>query len=216
MKSCQVLANFTLVEADDIRKGLGKIDPKIVDKWKPEFIRRAKEFKNCPEDVAEEIFIKLARFAEYGFNLSHSAAYSITGYISQWLKVHYPIYFWSVAFKYASEIDMMNYISEIGLTGNINIRPVDINNSRDDVFTDFKAGTIFWPIISIKQVGEKASSQIIEQRDKDGQFFSLDEFLERNKFKGSKVNKSVVENASFIGKSINTVYNSLRENGVVH
>lgn len=130
---------------------------------------------------------------------SHASAYSVTGYISQWLKVHYPVYFWSTALKYASDKDSMKYISEINLTGNIKIMPVEINNSKDEIYTDFKNKTIFWPLLSVKQCGEKAAEQIFSLRNKDGQFFTFEEFLERNKFKSSKVTKQVIENLVISG-----------------
>lgn len=130
---------------------------------------------------------------------SHAAAYSITGYISQWLKVHYPLEYWSIAFKYASESDYALYINEINNSGNIKVLPADINLSRNDVYTDFNSKTIYWPLNSIRQCGDKSSSQIIELRDKDGQYFSFEEFIQRNKFKGSKVTKQVVENLILSG-----------------
>lgn len=130
---------------------------------------------------------------------SHAVAYAITGYISQWFKVNYPIEFWSTAFKFAKETKIPDFISEINLTGDIKILPVDINKSKDEVYTDFKSRTIFWPLISIKQCGDKAAEQIFESRDKHGQFFSFEEFLERNKFKGSKVTKQVIENLVLSG-----------------
>ena len=75
----------------------------------------------------------------------------------------------------------------------------DINKSRNDVFTDFKSRTIYWPLISIKQCGDKAVEQIVEDRDKNGQYFTFEEFIERNKFKGGKVGKAVVENLIMSG-----------------
>lgn len=193
MEACRVLADFTLVEADDIRKALGKMKPELIKSYGKQFIDRA-VYSGCPSEEAEGIWRKLERFASYGFNRSHAAAYTITGYISQWLKVHYPIEFWSVAFKYANENDYSLYISEIQKTGAINLIPVDINGSREVTYADKGKNTIYWSLSSIKQLGDVAVKQLIEDRDKYGRYFSFEEFLTRHRFKGSKVNKTVIEN----------------------
>lgn len=198
MQACTLLGGFSLTESDDIRRAMGKKKQDLLDSFKSQFIAGAIA-KGCPSDEAGEIWNKLENFAKYGFNKSHAAAYAITGYISQWFKVNYPVEFWSTAFKFSEEKDHADYIAELNLSGDIKVMPVDINKSRDQVSTDFNTKTIFWPLISIKQCGEKAASQIIELRDKDGEYFSLEEFLSRNRFKGSAVNKSVIENLIFAG-----------------
>lgn len=198
MQACTILGGFSLTEGDDIRRAMGKKKKDLIDSYGQRFIVNA-QVKGCPKKEAEEIWEKQEKFASYGFNKSHAAAYAITGYISQWFKVNFPVEFWSTAFSFAEEKDHANYIAEINLSGDIKVLPADINKSRDTVFTDFKAKTIFWPLISIKQCGEKAASQIIELRDKDGEYFSLEEFYSRNRFTGSAVNKAVIENLIFAG-----------------
>lgn len=198
MKICSEVGGFSLVDSDDIRKAMGKKQKSVLDKYRVQFIEGAQN-KGCPEDEAIDLWEKLEKFASYGFNRSHAAAYAITGYIGQWLKVHYPIHFWSVAFRFCSEKDIPNYINEINKTGDIKIMPADINKSFISVYTDFKNNTIYWALSSIKNVGETSTDQIIEERNKNGQYFSLDEFLERHSFKGSKVNKRVIENLILSG-----------------
>jgi DNA polymerase-3 subunit alpha len=198
MQICRKLADYTLVEADEIRKALGKTLIHKIKEYRASFVKGAVH-NGCDEQVADDIWSKLEKFAKYCFNRSHALAYSVTGYISQWLKVHYPTEYWTVAFKYALEPDYANYISEIGLSGKIKVMPADINKSRDDIFTDFKTKTIYWPLSSIKQCGDIATKQIMEIRDRDGQYFSFEEFIERNKFKGGKVGKAVVENLVLSG-----------------
>lgn len=199
MKICQVLGGLTLVEADDVRKAMVKKKFQELTKYKERFIPYYVENFGVTQKYSEDVWDVIDKASSYLFNRSHAAAYAITGYISQWFKVNYPIEYWSTAFKFSAEADHANYISEIDKIGDINIMPADINKSRDDVYTDFKNKTIYWPLISIKQLGEKAAGQIIELKDKDGQFFSFEEFCERNKFKGSKVTKQIVENLVMSG-----------------
>lgn len=199
MKLCQVLGGLSLVEADDVRKAMVKKKFQELTKYKERFIPYYIENFNVSKEYSEHVWDAIDKASTYLFNRSHAAAYAITGYISQWFKVNYPVEFWSTAFKFSDEKDHAPYISEINLTGDIKVMPADINKSRDDVFTDFETKTIYWPLISIKQCGDKAASQIIEIRDRDGEYFSFEEFLSRNKFTGSKVNKSVIENLIISG-----------------
>ncbi len=199
MKACQVLADFTLVEADDIRKALGKKKKEIIEKYGDQFISKAIE-NGCPEPEAKEIWKKLERFAKYGFNRSHSASYAITGYIGQWLKVYYPVHFWTTAFKFDDkQKHTALFISEINKTGSIKLLPPDINISRGDFYTDFKKNTLFWSLTSIKQCADKSIEQLDQDKLENGEYFDFDEFLTRNQFKGSKINKRVIENLILCG-----------------
>ena len=130
---------------------------------------------------------------------SHAAAYAINAYNSLWLKVHYPLEFWSVALSRASETDFPQYVNEMGQTEGIEIKPVNINKSDINIVADKKDNSIYWAINATKQVGEKAQNQIMEERSKNGEYFSLAEFIDRHTFKGSAVNKSVIENLIYSG-----------------
>lgn len=130
---------------------------------------------------------------------SHSASYAINAYNSLWLKVHYPLEFWSVALSRASEDDFPQYVNEMQQTEGIEIKPVNINKSDINIVADKKDNSIYWAINATKQVGEKAQNQIIEERSKNGEYFSLAEFIDRHTFKGSAVNKSVIENLIYSG-----------------
>lgn len=198
MQICQKLAGFDLAETDDVRKAMGKKKADVLLKYKTIFIDKSVENGYEKEEMSE-LWDTMEKFAGYAFNLAHAAAYGITGYTSQWLKANFPTEFWTTAFEFAKDTQIANYISEINQTGAIKIMPANINKSRDNVYTDFKNKVIYWPLISIKQCGEKAASQIIELRDKDGQYFTFEEFIQRNKFKGSKVTKQVIENLVLSG-----------------
>lgn len=130
---------------------------------------------------------------------SHAAAYAINAYNSLWLKVHYPLEFWSVALSRASEDDFPQYVNEMQQTEGIEIKPVNINKSDINIVADKKDNSIYWAINATKQVGEKAQNQIMEERSKNGEHFSLAEFIDRHTFKGSAVNKSVIENLIYSG-----------------
>lgn len=130
---------------------------------------------------------------------SHAAAYAITGYISQWLKVHYPIEYWSVAFHYAQEGDSPRYIAEINKTGVCQVKPVDINISSMGVVIDFKSKALYWSLMGVKQVAERAAEQILSERKENGQYWSLTDFISRHKWKGSAINSRVIKNLILAG-----------------
>ncbi|MFW6273029.1 MAG: DNA polymerase III subunit alpha, partial [bacterium] len=199
MKLCQHLGGLSLVEADDVRKAMVKKKYEELTKYKDRFIPYYIENFNVEPDYAKKVWDSIDKASTYLFNRSHAAAYSITGYIGQWLKVHYPIHYWSTALNYAGEDDIPGYINEINITGVVKVSPPDINKSKTKVNTDFSTNTIYWALSSIKQCGETSTDQIIKEREKNGEYFSLDEFLERHTFKGSKVNKRVIENLILSG-----------------
>ena len=178
---------------------------KILEKIKsirPDFVRGYIDRysrKGVDEEYANDLWSKMEEFGKYAFNKSHAAAYSINGYNSLWLKVHYPIEFWSVTFSRASKDDYPFYINEIRQSGNIKLNPVDINKSSTNIVADKEDGSLYWSINSVNQVGEKAQEQIIKERGENGPYFSLEEFIDRHNFKNSAVNKSVIENLIYSG-----------------
>lgn len=192
------VGGFSHVEADDVRRAMVKKDRELLQKYEKRFLVNAVNM-GCPKVDAEDIWEKLERFAEYGFNRSHATAYAITGYISQWFKINYPIEFWATAFKYASEDQYSLYMSEIYFTGGINIVPPDINSSGKFVSPNFETNSIHWGILSIRDIGDVASDQIIGVRDSVGKYFSFEDFVQRNVFKGSKVDKRNIENLIMSG-----------------
>lgn len=193
MQTCVAVGGFNLTESDDIRVAMGKKKRAIIDSYKIQFLKGAIN-KGCPEKEADDLWNKLEKFAGYSFNKAHATAYAITGYISQYLKVYYPIEFWTTAFKYVEKEEKIPaFISEINKTGAIKISPPDINNSFAETTSNFKLNTIYWSLESIKGLANTSSTQIIEDREKNGNYFSLEEFLERHNYKGSKVNKTVIE-----------------------
>lgn len=198
MQICQYLGGFSLVEADGIRKAMGKMDKDLILTYREKFILHANAEMRCPIEEAEKIWHKMELFAEYCFNRSHAACYAMTGYICQWLKVHYPIQYWTIALQYAREEKINDFLYEISVNEDeISVKPPDINKSELQFHTDYNTNTIYWTIGKISFVGETATSFILKERDENGNFFSFEEFLSRvNK---SKVNKRVVENLIYAG-----------------
>lgn len=130
---------------------------------------------------------------------SHSVCYGMTAYICLWLKVHYPIEYWSATFSFAKDEKIPYYVNEIQQSGEIKIHPVDINKSDINIVSDYCTNSMYWAFNAVKQCGERAQEYISEEKKKNGPFFSLEEFIDRCVIKGSPVNKSVIENLIFAG-----------------
>ena len=202
MLAAKCLANFSMVEADVLRKVIltkgkkGELDKK--EEYKDKFIKGAMN-NGCDKQEAKTIWDKLEAFSTYGFNKSHAVAYAITGYISQWFKVNYPIEFWVTAFKFSDDKKVANYISEIYRSGDINIATPEINKSSSEFTVDYDTNTIYWSITSVKQAGEISQQQIEDDKRLNGHYFSFEEFLSRHVRKGSKVTKQIIENLVLSG-----------------
>jgi len=196
MKAVQVLGGFTMTEADGVRKAMGKKIKSKMDSYRVQFLENAVQ-KGCDEKEAILIWDKLEVFSGYGFNKSHAAAYAVIGYYCNWLKHHHPLEFWTVAFQFADEKKILDYVGEIHRVGDIEIVAPDINNSQMEFKSDVEKNRIYWNLSSIKFVGEVASTDIIEERTKNGKFFSMEEFTER--LGGKSVNKRVVEQLILAG-----------------
>lgn len=202
IKAVQTLAGFTEEEADGTRAAIAKKKKDKVEKIHPKFVdgyvNKFKD-KGVTKEYAEALWEQMKKFGLYAFNKSHAAAYAINAYNSLWLKVHYPLEFWSVALSRASKDDFPRYINEMNQTEGIEIKPVNINKSDVGIVGDKKSNSVYWALNATQQVGERAQEQIIKERNENGEYFSLEEFVDRHSFKGSSVNKSTVENLIYSG-----------------
>jgi DNA polymerase-3 subunit alpha len=189
MKIANILAQYSLGDADILRRAMGKKVPEIMAKEKEKFMAGAAK-NTIPTDKAEHIFELMAKFAGYGFNKSHSAAYALIAYQTAYLKAHYPAQFMAALLS----CDMNNtdkvviYINECK-EHEIDVLPPDINESDKD-FTVVD-GRIRFGLAAVKNVGESALDSIIEERRKDGPFPTLEEFCCRVDLR--RVNRRVVE-----------------------
>lgn len=189
MRIANKLANFTMGQADILRKAMGKKKPEEMEKQKEAFIKGAVA-NGIPEKKAMRIFDLMAFFAEYGFNKSHSAAYAYLAYQTAFLKAHYPVEF--MAANLSADMDKTEkIIKAISECRNMSIKilPPDINESD----REFKVigNAIRFGLEAVKGVGSSAISHIIEIREKDGPFKSFEEFL--SCIENKKVNKKVIE-----------------------
>ena len=192
MQVFQQIGGLSMKEADDVRRAMGKKKLSALLMWKEKVANGFLE-KGATQAEFDEVWIAVMEFAKYGFNKSHSAAYAMTGYASQYLKVHFPIEYWTVALDYANEDDTLRYLSEIISTKAIEIKTPDINNSQIHMKANQESSTIFWGLGSIKGIGEETANQMIEERKNNGSYKSFADFYSRHTFKGSKVKKQTYE-----------------------
>ncbi len=189
MKIANVIGGFTLSEADMLRKAMGKKQQDIMEKMKPKFISNAIA-RGYPRKAVKELFTKMERFAEYGFNKSHSAGYSFITYRIAYLKANYPAFFFaaSMSLDSSDKTRILKFINDCR-SFNIDIVPPDINISEEDFTVD--SNKIIFGLRAIQNVGRNAISAILQSRETTGNFDSLEHFCSSVNL--SKVNKRVLE-----------------------
>jgi DNA polymerase-3 subunit alpha len=189
MQVAQIIGGFTLGKADILRRAMSKKKEKEMEKLKKEFIQGAQE-KGHSREHAESIFEMLKPFADYGFNKSHAAAYSVVAYKTAYLKANYPAEF--MAANLTNEINDQDKLAQyIGETANLGIEilPPDINLS-ERVFS-VSEGRIVYGLVAIKNVGGAAVDEILRARKEEGIFESFIDFLDKVDLR--QVNRKVIE-----------------------
>ena len=190
MQIAHDIAGFSLSEADIMRRAMGKKDKKLMDELSVKFVSGAQE-KNITKKKAEEIYALIEKFAQYGFNKSHSTAYAYIAYQTAWLKT-----FHAAEFMSANLTSEMSTIERVVTLINeckklkIEVKSPDVNVSYTQ-FAPIDKSTISYGLNAIKNVGEKALESIIENREKEGPFKSIFDFCSR--IDQQKVNKRVLE-----------------------
>ena len=189
MQIASAIGRYTMAEADTLRKVMSKKKVAEMDKEMPKFLVGAKQ-NHIPEEKATRIWEQMKKFAEYGFNKSHSTAYAMISYQTAYLKAHYPEEF--MAALLTSEKDnrdkIIRYINSCKEMG-INVLPPDINESLSD-FTA-SAGHIRFGMAAVKNVGVGAVESILEARRKGEKYPSFQDFSQRVDLR--RVNKRVIE-----------------------
>ena len=177
MQIAQTLAGFSAGEADILRRAMGKKKRAELEKQKERFVNGAVK-NGIKKDLANYIFTKIEPFAEYGFNKSHAAAYALIAYQTAYLKTYYKEEF--IASTMSTETNNTNklreFVDELKRL-NVNVIRPDIN----ECFADFRTSknTILYGLGAIKNVGSEAVSNLIKEREKNGKFKSLMDFIKR-------------------------------------
>ncbi|WP_038040842.1 DNA polymerase III subunit alpha [Thermus tengchongensis] len=177
MQIASAVAGYSLGEADLLRRAMGKKKVEEMQKHRERFVRGARE-RGVPEEEANRLFDMLEAFANYGFNKSHAAAYSLLSYQTAYVKAHYPVEFMAALLtveRHDSD-KVAEYIRDARAMG-IAVLPPDINRSG----FDFKVvgEEILFGLSAVKNVGEGAARAILEERERGGRFRSLGDFLKR-------------------------------------
>ena len=189
MKIAQSLAGYSMAEADELRKAMGKKKTEVMARHRDRFVDGAAE-NGISRKAAQQLFTLIEKFGGYGFNKSHSAAYAMIAYQTAYLKAHYPVQFMAALLTQdmGNQDKTIKNIAECREMG-IEILPPDVNESMSDF--SVADGRIRFGLAAVKNVGLKAVEYIIEERKQNGPFHDLMDFCRR--VGGAKVNKRVLE-----------------------
>ncbi|MDE2996755.1 MAG: DNA polymerase III subunit alpha, partial [Bacteroidota bacterium] len=195
MQMAQVMGGYTLGGADILRRAMGKKKHEEMEKQKAIFIQGAGE-REVDEKTASEVFDLMAKFAGYGFNKSHAAAYSIVAYQTAWLKAHYTAEFMAAAMtNEMSDTKKLSVVLEEARHLGLELLPPDINKSQAR-FT-VENGKIRFGLGAVKGVGLGAIEALVSERDESGPYSTLYEFTRRVDLRA--VNKKAVESLVNVG-----------------
>ncbi|MDX1567147.1 MAG: DNA polymerase III subunit alpha, partial [Longimicrobiales bacterium] len=199
MRIANVLAGYSLAEADVLRKAVGKKIQELIEKELERFVERSVE-RGVDRRTAEMLAGQIETFGRYGFNRSHSAAYSLLSYQTAWLKVHYPAEFMAAQLSavLSSTDNVVKYIAECRELGRsvekvaegIEVLPPDVNESGWK-FTAVGRDKIRFGLGAVRGLGSSAVSSILEAREEGGPFTTMFDFLERVDLRS--LNKRAVE-----------------------
>ena len=190
MEAAKIIAGYTLGGADMLRRAMGKKDPEAMAQERGKFVEGARRLHGIDEKTSDAIFDILNKFAGYGFNKSHSAAYALLSYQTAFLKANHPVHF--MAAMLSSELGnadkVAHFVAECEAMG-LGVMGPDVNESRE-MFTPV-GGKIRFGLAGIKGVGELAAQRIIAEREAKGPFADFEDFAAR--VDGRAVNKRVLE-----------------------
>ncbi len=181
MQAAQILAGYSLGGADLLRRAMGKKVQAEMDAQRETFVKGCGEHNQIAPKAANELFDLIDKFAGYGFNKSHAAAYALLSYQTAWLKAHYPHEFFAASMSFDShQTDKLSIFIDDMRRLDVGIAPPSVNDSE----ADFSVGrgdeglTVRYALGALKGVGEKAMEALVAERAK-GDFVSLDDFASR-------------------------------------
>jgi len=178
MQAAQILAGYSLGEADLLRRAMGKKIKSEMDAQRARFVEGCATHNQIPAAKANELFDTIDKFAGYGFNKSHAAAYALVAYQTAWLKSHHRAEFYAASMSFDMALtDKLGVFVEDMRRGGIECLPPDINASH--AFFTVESGAVRYALGALKGVGEKAMEALVEERERGGPFASLEDFASR-------------------------------------
>jgi DNA polymerase-3 subunit alpha len=201
MQIASVIAGFSMAQADDLRKAMGKKIASEMKKMRSFFIEGCAKTHQIPEGTANQLFDLIDFFAGYGFNRSHSAAYSLISFRTAYLKANYPVEFMTALLS--SEKDntdkVVEYTKECGAMA-ISVLPPDVNHSMAQ-FTVENKNTIRFGLLAVKNIGAGAIESMVHARAQGGPFTSIFDFCRRIdlRLNNRKVVESLIKSGAFDG-----------------
>ena len=178
MQAAQLLAGYSLGEADLLRRAMGKKIKSEMDAQRARFVEGCAEHNQIPAVKANELFDLIDKFAGYGFNKSHAAAYALVAYHTAWLKAHHRAEFYAASMSFDLALtDKLSTFVEDMRRGGVECLPPDVNASHAH-FT-VENGAVRYALGALKGVGEKAMEALVEERERGGPFASLEDFAAR-------------------------------------
>jgi DNA polymerase-3 subunit alpha len=192
MQATQLLAGYTLGGADLLRRAMGKKKVSEMAKQRETFVKGCKETNDIPPAQANKVFDLLEKFAGYGFNKSHAAAYAIVAYQTAWLKTNYPVEFLSAVCTndMGDTAKLTILITEAKAMG-LEVLPPDLNESRTNFAPAHDGKVIRYGLAAIKGVGEAAVDAMLLARDEGEPFKSLSDVCNRVDLRA--VNRKVLD-----------------------
>ncbi|HEX5053521.1 MAG TPA: DNA polymerase III subunit alpha [Planctomycetota bacterium] len=189
MQIANIIGGFSMSDADNLRKAMGKKKPEVMAKFKDQFIAGAKA-QGHAEKFAKELFETMEYFAGYGFNKSHSTAYALVTYHTAWLKAHYPVEFTAanLTVESGNSDKIKEFVDEARRSG-MSILPPSVNRSQRRFGVE--AGAIRYGLGAIKGVGTRVADAIAEKGGTGRDYTSLEDLCER--LEGNLLNKTALE-----------------------
>ena len=174
----RTVGGFSLGDGVNLVKHISKKKMDKIQAMKSKFMEGAKK-NGCPYEDADTIWKQIEACGSYLFNKSHATAYAATSYAGAYLKANYPTAFYTIALQWAGDDELVTLMGEMEECSVAKVVPPDINVSEQQFHTDYETNSIFWSLSRIKHLGAKAVEWIIEEREKNGEFTSIENFIER-------------------------------------